>query len=837
MEDFITAVLPQLTLTEKVSLLSGSSFVAASGVPRLGIPAIRIIDSVNGVKGTSHINGIPTLCFPSTTCLGATWNQSLMTEMGREVAVQARHKGASVILGPTVNIHRDPRAGRNFECWSEDPLLTGKMAASLVNGIQAGGVAACSKHFVGNESETKRRFYHVKENIDGRTMRETYLAAFKYLLADSDPMALMTAYNKVGGHFCSERPIIKRVLREEWNYGGCIMSDWFGTRSSIEALTAGLDLEMPGPSVFRGQKLLEAVEKGLIEERAIDESAKSVLKLIHGTRESHLQGEEKSFIDDQANSLAKKVAAQGIVLLKNENDALPLRVPAASRVAVIGPYVMNPPIGGGGSAKVSPQYNQRPFDCLQSAFLDPSLVWHSTGMKVHVTIPEILIGQTLSKSGKAGFDISYFIYGHEDPVLEEFQSSAQAAMLGFLKPPLKPDTFSHFEISTTLTPLTTGKHTLAIQATGSFILLVDGQIVLTETMQPPPSVEDFLFVPQALERSASIPMTAGQAYHILAKIKPYAPLEETGEPRVHAAKLCSMEEYSDVKLQDDAVAVASGSDISIIFAGRNAEMESEGFDLDGIKLPSNQEELIIAVAAASKKTILVLYGGNPIDISAYEYLVDAILFAHFPGQEGSQAIVDILTGKTCPSGKLAVSWPKRLEDVGSFQNFPAQKNVSGEWEVEYKEGLKVGYRNPDFTPRYPFGYGLSYTNFEYSDLSCSILPSRTRTLKETELVIEVNVTNVGMVGGYEVVQVFMSDLEASIWRPREELKAFEKIWLEPGESKLSRMIVKSSHAFSFWDDSLQDESCWRAEAGLFNLRIGDLSKEVLLEEGFTWRGL
>jgi beta-glucosidase len=168
MEDFITAVLPQLTLTEKVSLLSGSSFVAASGVPRLGIPAIRIIDSVNGVKGTSHINGIPTLCFPSTTCLGATWNQSLMTEMGREVAVQARHKGASVILGPTVNIHRDPRAGRNFECWSEDPLLTGKMAASLVNGIQAGGVAACSKHFVGNESETKRRFYHVKENIDGQ---------------------------------------------------------------------------------------------------------------------------------------------------------------------------------------------------------------------------------------------------------------------------------------------------------------------------------------------------------------------------------------------------------------------------------------------------------------------------------------------------------------------------------------------------------------------------------------------------------------------------------------------------------------------------------------------
>jgi len=281
---------------------------------------------------------------------------------------------------------------------------------------------------------------------------------------------------------------------------------------------------MPGPSVFRGQRLLEAVEQGLIEERAIDERTKSVPKLIHRTRDSHLQVEEKSVIDDQANSLARKVAAQGIVLLKNENDVLPLKVPAASRVAVIGPYAMNPPIGGGGSAKVSPQYSQLPFDCLQSAFLDPSLVWHSPGMKVHVTIPEIPITQALSKSRKPGFDVSYFIYGHEDPVLEQFQLSAQAAMLGFLKPPLKPDPFSHFEISTTLTPLTTGKHTLAIQATGSFILWVDGQMVLTETMQPPPSVEDFLFVPQALECSASIPMTAGQAYHILAKVQPYVPL-------------------------------------------------------------------------------------------------------------------------------------------------------------------------------------------------------------------------------------------------------------------------------------------------------------------------
>ena len=192
--DDIDGILSQLTLEEKISLLSGSSFVSATGVPRLNIPALITVDSVNGVKGTSHINGTTTACFPSTTCLGSTWNRSLIHQLGREIAVQAKYKSASVILGPTVNIQRDPRGGRNFECFSEDPLLTGRLAAALINGIQEGGVAACPKHFVGNESETKRRFYHVKNSIDERPMREIYLAAFQYLLKDSAPLAIMTAW-------------------------------------------------------------------------------------------------------------------------------------------------------------------------------------------------------------------------------------------------------------------------------------------------------------------------------------------------------------------------------------------------------------------------------------------------------------------------------------------------------------------------------------------------------------------------------------------------------------------------------------------------------------------
>lgn len=617
--EIITTTLSQLTIEEKVALLSGSSFVAATGVPRLGIPAINLVDSVNGVKGTSHINRIPTLCFPSTTCLGSTWNASLMKEMGAELAVQAKYKNASVILGPTVNIHRDPRGGRNFECFSEDPLLTGRLAAALINGIQSGGVAACPKHFVGNESETNRRLYVVE--AEKRTLREIYLAAFQHLLRESTPMAIMTAYNKVDGVYCSESPIIKGILRDEWGFEGCVMSDWFGTRSKLPAFNAGLDLEMPGPSVFRGKQLVEDIKRGVVKEEVIDERVRRVLGLIHKTSTSHASDQERSIADERANSLARRVASEGIVLLKNENSLLPLKFEDGIKVAVIGAAAKDPPIGGGGSAKVPPQYIQGPLDCLRSAHLAPSHVSYSLGCKTHCTVPAISL---------------------------ELLSSAQVAMLGFIKPPLTQETFSCFIATTTIIPTSAGNHTLAVQATGAFEFFVDNKMVLSDDMQPPPSVEDFLFVPEALERIVSMSMEANKPYLLKAVVQPYVPAEDTGEPRVHAVKLCFQEEYSTSDMRSEAVQVASSSDVSIIFAGRNAEMESEGFDLRSIKLPSNQESLIQEVAKASNETVLVLYGGNPIDVSAYEHLVDAILFAHFPGQEGSQAIADILTGKTCP---------------------------------------------------------------------------------------------------------------------------------------------------------------------------------------------
>ncbi|KAH8656563.1 glycoside hydrolase superfamily [Tricladium varicosporioides] len=841
----IEVTLSQLTLAEKVSLLSGSSFTSATGVPRLNLPTINLLDSINGIKTLNPFNPTPSLCFPSTTCLGSTWNSALLHRMGSALAAHAKKGSCNVILGPTVNIHRDPRGGRNFECFSEDPLLTGMLAASLVKGIQEGGVAACLKHFVGNESELKRRFYRVNTSTETKAMREIYLAAFEYVLKEVKPWAIMTAYNKIldnssnEGKYCSESPIISQILRKEWNYTGCVLSDWFGTRSTLPALQAELDLEMPGPSVFRGEAVMNLIKSGAISDDLIDERVKNVLGLILKTNdhtdEKTEQTEEKENIDGRR--LARRVAAEGIVLLKNNNNALPLKHEEmeGEKIAVIGPYALKPPSNGGGSAAALPEYQHAPLHRLRPSFPPSTNIEHELGFTTHQSTPALSTSLTRAKNGQEGIDVQYFIHGSETPVLETFNPSTKRVHMGHVPQPLTQSSFSHYILSTTLTPLTTGNHTIAIQATGAFSLYVDDQLTLQDEMTPAPTVEDFLFVPLALERSVIIALHAGQSYTIRAVIKPHTPEHDTGEPLVHAAKLCYLEEINPSKMRSDAVILSEQCDTTIIFAGRNEEMESEGFDLTSIKLPSEQELAISAIAKASKKTILVLYGGNPIDVSPFIDLVDAAVFAHFPGQEGNQALVNILTGVTNPSGRLATSWPKRLEDVPSFEHFPAKENERGEWEMEYTEGLRVGYRGKmeGYEPRWELGWGLSYTTFEYCHLKC-VVRGRGRVGK---VIVDICVENEGELAGFDVVMVFVEPVVSSLWRPRRELKGFEKVWVEAREKRAVRIEIGLDTAFRFWDDRVRGEECWRVDNGQYRIHVGNFHKTVLIKEGFTWRGI
>ncbi|KAJ6111553.1 glycosyl hydrolase [Penicillium sp. IBT 18751x] len=833
--------LPFLSLEEKVCLLSGVSFTSTAGVKRLSIPALKVSDSINGVRGSkSHLEDTGTACFPSSTCLASTWNTALMREFGEEVAFQAKAKSVQIVLGPNINLHRDPRAGRNFEAFSEDPLLTGQLAAAIVNGIQSQGVGACVKHFVANESETERRRYNVDESGDSRTMREIYLRAFQHLLRRASPVSIMTAYNALDGKFCSQTPMIKNLLRQDWKYDGCIMSDWYGCKSTIEALEAGLDLEMPGPSVFRGSKLMAAINRKDISEESLDAAVMNVLTMIDRTADSHSDKEEESVICDRTTAMALRTACEGIVLVKNKQSTLPLNVTENLKVALIGAAAIKPSMTGGGSACAKPQYMHTALQCFQDACRDPKQISFARGVNSHYVVPLMPIDLIQARDGLPGVTVDYFLDGFSTPVFSERSEQPVVVMLGRVKPGLNQTGF-YFVMETTLTVNRSGNHKLAVQATGDFTLSVDGVEIISNSA-PVMTVEDFLFEPKKLETVIRFQMEAQRPYKITLRAHSRDIASAHGEVSPHSAKLCFEEEHNDRTAIADAVNVAAHSDVSVIIGGRTHEHESEGFDLKTLKLPESQVSMIKAVSSVSKKTILVLHCGNPIDVSDFIDDVDVVLLAHFPGQEGAQAVVDIITGKTNPSGKLATTWPIRLDksSVPSFDNFPA-KDVGNGPAIRYREGLQMGYRSPHTTSsvRWPFGHGLSYSSFEYKNLEAisheavnGVVRSQNSSMMVT---IAVDVQNTGDVAGHEVIQVYSEPpVDSVIWRPRSELIAFTKVWLEPKETRRIGLSVSQRDISGYWDSTCK---CWRSLNGTYKISTRTCATDLQIEDLETWNGL
>ncbi|KAJ5929911.1 hypothetical protein N7466_005404 [Penicillium verhagenii] len=763
-----------------------------------------------------------------------------MQELGEEIAFQAKAKSVQVVLGPNINLHRDPRAGRNFEAFSEDPLVTGQLAAAIVNGIQSQGVGACVKHFVANESETVRRRYNVDESGNNRTMREIYLRTFQYLLQRSNPVAIMTAYNALDGHFCSENPLIKTLLRDEWKYDGCMMSDWYGTKTTL-ALNAGLDLEMPGPSVFRGSKLMDAINDKRISEESLDAAVTNVLTMIDRTITSQSNKKEESPICNRTSAMALKTASEGIVLLKNERNILPLESnDNISTVALIGAAAIRPSTTGGGSACAKPQYLKTPLQCFQDVYTDPKQVSFAYGVNSNDVVPVMPVGIMQARNGLPGANVDYYLDESDRVIYSEHSEQPVVVMLGKLKPGLTQNGF-YFAIETTVTVRESGNHKLAVQATGEFSLSVDGIEILSKPV-PVMTVEDFLFEPKKLQTIVEFKMEAERPYKFILKTHSRDVPSANGEISPHSAKLCFEEEHNDRVAISEAVKIAADSDYSVIFGGRTHEHESEGFDLKTLKLPESQVRMIKAVSSVSEKTILVLHCGNPIDVSDFVEDVDVVMVAHFPGQEGAQAIVDIITGKTNPSGKLATTWPMRLDEscVPSFGSFPA-KDVGNGPVIRYREGLQMGYRSPNSgsAARWPFGYGLSYSSFDYKNLkvlSHGEIDERisVETL-EGAVTIAIDVQNTSEIAGYEVVQVFGEPpVDAVVWKPRFELIAFSKIWLEPSETKRVGMTVLKRDISGYWDSASR---CWRSLNGTYKITSGSCAAYLHIEDMGTWNGL
>ena len=655
-------IIERLSLEEKASLCSGKDFWHMKGLDRLGIPSIMITDGPHGLRKKNPEksdkigldNSVPTTCFPTAATTACSWDRDLLYKMGEALGEECLAEKVSVILGPGTNMKRSPLCGRNFEYFSEDPVLAGEMAASLINGVQSKGVGTSLKHFAANSQETRRMT--IDSVVDERALREIYLTAFEIAVKKAQPWTVMNAYNRLNGTYCSDSAYLqKKVLRDEWGFEGIVVTDWGAANDRVLGLKSGNELEMPSSGGYNDRAIIDAVLNGSLDEKVLDEAVDKILSLI--IKSVDRLGDYG--YDKQAHhNLARKICSESVVLLKNEDNILPLK--KEQKIAVIGEMARAPRYQGAGSSVINPTMLDNAFDALIDAGFNPS----------------------------------------------------------------------------------------------------------------------------------------------------YAPGYNKKKDEIIEAMI------------EDAVLLAKKADTVLLFIGLTEIFEAEGYDRKHLKMPESHTLLAQRIFEANKNVIVVLSGGSPMEVE-WADKPKAILNAYLGGQASGSGVVDVLTGKVNPSGKLAETHPLKLEDTPCFENYPGNPMT-----VEYRESVYIGYRYYDTAKKevlWPFGHGLSYTQFRYTDIKLS-----KKTMKDGDVItVSYKIKNTGDVAGAEISQVYIKDNESTIFRPEKELKGFEKTWLEPSEEK-TVTVELNSRAFAFWNVKTDN---WCVESGQFTVMVGASSRDIRLTAG------
>jgi beta-glucosidase len=650
----------QMTLEEKASLCTGKGFWNIKGIERLCIPSIMVSDGPHGLRkqiaSDDHLglnDSIPAVCFPTAAGLACSFDRDMMRLLGEALGDECQAEDVAILLGPAINIKRSPLCGRNFEYFSEDPYLTGELAAAYIDGVQSKNVGVSLKHFAVNNQEHRRMTVNV--SVDERTLREIYLTAFEIAVKKAKPWTVMCSYNKLGGTYASEnKKLLCDILRDEWGFEGFTMTDWGACNDHVSGVMAGLDLEMPSTSDLSDKLLVKAVREGKIPESAVIHAAERIINIVARYSENR----DKNAVFDRGvhHHLARRIARESMVLLKNNDNLLPIR--GSKKVAFIGKFAMEPRFQGGGSS--------------------------------HINASEVLSAMQAVRSVHGGVTYAQGYDTNEDTVLPEMIS--------------------------------------------------------------------------------------------------------------------------------EAVQAAKESNIAVLFLGLPDSFESEGYDRTHMRLPNCQSSLLEAVTAVQPNTVVVLHNGSPVEMP-WSDKVPAILEAYLGGQAQGGAVVDVLFGAANPCGKLAESFPLKLEDNPSYLYFPGDKDL-----VEYREGIYVGYRYYDtkqMDVRFPFGHGLSYTTFAYSNLRLS-----TEQISDGEnLQVSVDVTNTGSLAGKEIVQLYVASGHKGISRPEKELKQFVKVSLNPGETK-AVTITLDRRAFAYYEIALPG---WHVENGAYSILIGASSRDIRLK--------
>ncbi|KAF7554273.1 hypothetical protein G7Z17_g3020 [Cylindrodendrum hubeiense] len=694
--------LQDLTTSEKISLLSGTDFWHTANVPRLNIPKLRMSDGPNGVRGTRFFNSVPAACLPCGTALDATWDTRLMQEAGQLIARECYAKSAHVWLGPTVNIQRSPLGGRGFESFSEDPVLSGTMAAAMISAVQKSGIASALKHFVTNDMEHERTL--VNCIISQRALREIYLLPFQLAIRDANPWCLMTAYNRVNGTHMSENPeILTDIVRKEWKYDGCILSDWFGTYSTVESINSGLDLEMPGPPEWRAKKVSTAL----------------------GT-------------------------------------------------AIIGPNAKISFFSGGGSASLRPYRSVSIFEALSAEIEEP--LAFAEGCQIHNMLP--VLGDLIrNPTGKLGhFMMKMYLSPPweeaQDP-LDTFELDDTNIILYDYSNPAASDNGLYARIETDLVVEHSDKYAFGITVAGAAKLFLDDKLVV-DNSETQTRGESF-FGSGSVEEIGHIQLEGSRTYRLRVDFGSAATsnMSKTSAPTFGAGgvRIGCMRCNDQSKEFESAVELAKTVDQVVLCVGLGPEWESEGSDRKDFQLPGQQTELISRICAANPNVVVIIQSSTPASGPWDE--VPALIQAWYGGNESGHSIADVLLGKTNPSGKLPLSWPRYIEDNPAFLSYRCEAG-----KCHYSEDIYVGYRFYEKTRRevqWPFGHGLSYESFRLSNLRLSC----TGLGLESHLQVAVTVTNTHeSVDGSEVCQAYVRFVtESKLSRPVKELKGYVKVFV------------------------------------------------------------
>ena len=805
-EQRVDKLLGQLTLEQKIDLLGGVDGFYVRAMPQIGLPRLRMADGPFGVR-----NYGPSTTMAGGIALAATWDASLVERAGGEIGRDARARGVHFMLGPGVNIYRAPLNGRNFEYFGEDPFLSSRMTVAYIKGMQARGVSATVKHFLGNNSEYDR--HNTDSIIDERTMREIYLPTFEAAVKEAHVGSIMDSYNLVNGQHATQNGKINIDLaKHEWGFEGIMMSDWYATYDAAGIANGGMDLEMPSGKYFNREILLPLVQQGKVSAATIDDKVRRILRVAveFGWLDRDQTDTSISLYNLEGRQVALEAARESMVLLKNDGNALPMSKSDAKTILLVGPDAYPAVPVGGGSAGVEPFAGVSFLQGLSNYSGSSVHVLYAPGIPSLAEIADSTQFVTEAANGQRGLHVDYF--DNEDlegkPILsrvERHVNFGQGSQRDF-PPQSRSDRWSGYYV-----PPTSGAYEFFVQSSGEaggyYRLYVDDKLVL----------DNWKTSPQILGQAA-----------ITLDVKPHkVVLEHHGRsgwlgPRLKVGIL-----HNGSLVTEDVKAMAKKADAVVVAAGFDANSESEAADRT-FGLPPGQDELIQEMAAANKKTVVVLTSGGGVDMHSWLDQVAGVVQVWYPGQEGGTALAEILFGDANPSGRLPISIERRWEDNPAHDSYYADTQN----RVVYKEGVFIGYRGYEHSgtkPLFPFGFGLSYTTFSYSNLS--VTPSAAAD-GGPGASVAFDLTNTGSREGAEIAQVYVGEAHPKVPRPAKELKAFTRVDLKAGETKHVTLTL-DRRAFSYYDVGAKQ---WLADAGEYQVFVGRSSAHIDLNGKLTLTG-